>query len=217
MLKRNLFKGTISVSVLYATIALFLLFVIYFTESGKQMAEGSKFPFIISFTIGMLVIIAFLIYNVVTFKTVSVQRDAYDDTVCPDYWKLQKTPEISLSSFTTPEQKVGKDLQCYWDRSGSNIPTNLGELIINKQDTNLTTSNKILSEYAYSLYGSNSEVYESGVKNENKVKIVCSNIYPKTMSSLDISNYPEEQNVLRCAYATSCGLTWSAVCPSSST
>ena len=216
MLKRNLFKGTIAVSVLYATIALFLLFVIYFTESGKQMAGGSKFPFIISFTIGMLVIIAFLIYNIVTFKTISIQRDTYDDTLCPDYWKLEKTPEASLTSFKLPEDRVGKDLQCYWYNTGSNTTSNIGELIIDK--TTDDSNKKILYGYASALYGSNSEIRtNSGGINTSSVKISCSNIYPKTMSFLDRSNYPDDQNKIRCAYAASCGLTWSAVCPTNGT
>jgi len=213
MLKRNLFKGTIAVSVLYATIALLLLSVIYFTESGKQMAEGSKFPFIISFTIGMLVIIAFLIYNIVTFKTKTIERDTYDDTLCPDYWKLQKTPDTALNSFTSPEQKVGKDLQCV----SSGKSTNIGPKVLSKNTTN--ADEKLLVKNASVLYGTDSVVYTAGtnshVKDDTQVKIDCSKLYPKSMSSLDISEHPEEQNALRCAYTNQCQLTWSSICPAS--
>ncbi len=207
--KAALFKGTIIVSVVYAVISVVLLLGIRYTTIGEGFAGESNFPFAITFTLGMLVIIGILVFKILTFKEEKRSIKLYDEMMCPDFWKLQKTDAATLNGFV-PEQKTYMNYKCTKpaDKPGIVDP------VIDLSSDSTTDYDIQLADAARFMYGAAAtEVKDANnLVQPNKVKIKCDSIYPKYMSSQDISKNPDTQNSMRCAYANKCGLTWSSVC-----
>jgi hypothetical protein len=313
-----MFKGTISVGIAYGIVSLLLLGVIYYTERGQELVQESNFPFAISFAIGMLVVISFLTYKVFHFKQELAGRAQYDDTTCPEFWKLRKATDSDLTVMTakditdlaltnaqlasldflkianisdaksygnialtatqqtvfdeikengasytlnatdvqnmaltskqlsdlglsvaaiearvadkarplaltdpqkailrdvrsgmTAEQKKGKEYICYRP-TDSALP-----IIANKSiDTSSPTMNIKDKEVAAVQRGMYADRAETP-GDVSAVRVRCSELYPMYMSRYDVKNNPDSQNLMRCAYADKCGLSWSAVCQNS--
>lgn len=200
--KRNLFKGTISVCILYAVVALGLLLLIKYTERGKVFLEESNFPFAVSFAFGMLIVILILVIKIATFKVNTTKPNIYDDMMCPDFWKLKETSKEVLNKFS-PEERMGKEYMCVRD---ANAP-GLKKAVISTDSTD--KYERQLAEMARLMYGESSIVENQ----PNKASIQCESLYPQYMSKIDVQNNPDIQNAMRCAYAEKCSLPWSAVCP----
>jgi hypothetical protein len=314
-----MFKGTISVSIVYGVVSLLLLGVIYYSEMGQEFVQESNFPFAISFTIGMLVVIVFLVYKVLHFKQELAGRAQYDDTTCPEFWKLRKATERDLTvmaekditdlaltndqlaflefltigiisdalsygnmaalttaqqtvfdgikdkgasyvlnatevqnmaltakqlsdlglsvalidenvankvnplvltdpqkavladimSGMTAEQKKGKEYICYRP-TDSTLPLIANESI-NTASPDMNIHDKEVAEAQQLMYEDRAET----PGNVSTVRVRCSELYPVYMSRYDVKNNPDSQNLMRCAYANKCGLSWSAVCQNS--
>lgn len=201
--KQNLFKGTISVCVVYAVVALAVLIGIKYTERGKLFLEESNFPFAVTFAFGMLLIISILVYKIVTFKVDLVKRNIYDDMMCPDFWKLQETNLSDLNQFT-PESRINKNYKCVKE---SGAP---GSTEINLSKNSTDKYQRQLAALSPEMYGEANSV----VPNEpTKVKLNCSMLYPQFMALKDLQNNPDSKNAMRCAYAKTCSLPWSSICP----
>lgn len=203
--KIQLFKGTVTVCIVYALISIALLAAIYFTEKGQAFVEESKFPFAISFALGMLVIIGVLIYRVYTFKENILGVPTYDDTTCPDFWKLEKTPQTILNNMRV-EDRPGREYRCV--QSGNMLGKE--NQTIDKDASDIYI--RQLAEIAPTM---TEETMQQGV-NPNQVKVDCKKLYPTFMSLYDVKTNPDTQNALRCAYASTCSIPWSSVCPSTS-
>lgn len=198
-----LFKGTITVCIVYALVSLALLGAIYFTENGQAFMEESKFPFAISFAVGMLVIIGMLLYRVLTFKEMITSEPTYDDTTCPDFWRLEKTPKAILDGMRV-EDRPGKEYRCV---QGGRM-TGVENKVIDKNASDVYM--RQLAQIAPMMTG---EAMQVGM-NADQVKVDCKKMYPTYMSLYDVKQNPDNQNALRCAYATTCSIPWSSVCPS---
>lgn len=206
--KRNLFKGTIAVCVLYAVVALIILVLIKYTDRGKVFLEDSSFPFAVTFAFGMLVVITILVIKIATFKADAiVNRTKYDDMMCPDSWKLQETDKDELKDLTA-EQKIGREYTCVRD---ANSPGNTNALLdVNSTDQHV----RQLAGIAQAMYGNDSQFKNAaGTVDPTKVYVMCNSLYPQYMARMDVQNNPDSQNAMRCAYADKCALPWSAICP----
>jgi hypothetical protein len=197
--KITLFKGTVLVSFVYAIISVVLLVTIYFTKIGAEFTQETNFPFAITFTIGMLVIIGILIYKVSTFKEDEQNVvKLYDDMTCPEFWTLAKTDSATLDDFSN-ETKGYMRYKCVKPTdapANTNIKIDTAASGISDADKQLAAAERIMHN-------------ETG----NEVNVNCGELYPKYMSSVDVRENPGPQNSMRCAYVNRCGLTWSSVCP----
>jgi hypothetical protein len=85
--KMNLYKGTWTVCFVYGVSALILLITILFTESGRTYIYDKYLPAVITYVVGAIIIIIYLIYSIFNIKPRKlgkVERTIYS---CPDYWK----------------------------------------------------------------------------------------------------------------------------------
>jgi hypothetical protein len=85
--KMNLYKGTWTVCFVYGVSALILLITILFTESGRTYIYDKYLPAVITYVVGAIIIILYLIYSIFNIKPRKlgkVERVVYS---CPDYWK----------------------------------------------------------------------------------------------------------------------------------
>lgn len=144
-LKYNAFMGTIAICVLYAIIAFIMILYINLTEQGKALYSDLK-PFAMTFIFGTIIIIVAITIMVFNWQPEQAKKKKSDDFIltnkldCPDYFKLEKTPEADITtllnfSCNIKQNKIdsGDDnLKLFYDTSDDNY-INLYDYAINKE------------------------------------------------------------------------------------
>ncbi|MFY8162121.1 MAG: hypothetical protein ACOVNU_12380, partial [Candidatus Kapaibacteriota bacterium] len=87
--KLNMYKGTWMVCFVYGITAIILLSVIFFTEWGRTYIYDKFFPAVITYVLGAIVIIIYLIVSIFSIVPRKLRKSVETLPVCPDYWKLQ--------------------------------------------------------------------------------------------------------------------------------
>ena len=86
----NMFKGTITVCIIYAVFAFILIGLAYAFDNIREILFDKFLPFTLIYIIGTITIIMIFIYFIVTFKPRKIERKRVSENVsCPDYWKLE--------------------------------------------------------------------------------------------------------------------------------
>lgn len=206
--KNRLFKGTIAVSIIYASISFILLILIWLNERSRGFIGETNFPFALTFTAGMLIIIAILSYKVYNFKIETPTGSTYDNMTCPDFWTLEETKRSELSRWD-PETAALMKYRC---KSNAILSGNSNVILMTGSSN---VNDRKLADMAQVMYGSKSDIYMTGstILDTTQRKMDCRSIYPQYMSVMDVKENPDIQNALRCAYTQKCNLSWSAVCP----
>jgi hypothetical protein len=90
--KLDLYKGTFVVCIVYGLSAFLLLVIILFTEWGKEFIYDKFAPAVITYILGSLIIIIYLLNAIFSIRPRKIGTDMDSDTniTCPDYWKLVK-------------------------------------------------------------------------------------------------------------------------------
>ena len=99
--KMELYKGTFVVCIVYGLSALILLVVILFTEWGKEFIYDKFAPAVITYILGSLIIIIYLLNAIFSIKPRKVGTDFDSDSslMCPDFWKLEKVSETNKAAI----------------------------------------------------------------------------------------------------------------------
>jgi len=99
--KMELYKGTFVVCIVYGLSALILLVVILFTEWGKEFIYDKFAPAVITYILGSLIIIIYLLNAIFSIKPRKVGTDFDSDSslMCPDFWKLEKVSELNKAAI----------------------------------------------------------------------------------------------------------------------
>jgi len=91
--KLELYKGTFVVCITYGLSSLLLLVAILFTKWGKEYIYDKFAPAVITYILGSIIIIIYLLSSIYTIKPRRVGEDIDNNISCPEYWKLEKVPE----------------------------------------------------------------------------------------------------------------------------
>jgi hypothetical protein len=93
--KMELYKGTFVVCIVYGLSAFLLLIIILFTEWGREYIYNKFAPAVITYILGSLIIVIYLLNAIFTLQPRKVGRvmDGDNNILCPDYWKLEEVPE----------------------------------------------------------------------------------------------------------------------------
>lgn len=93
--KMELYKGTFVVCLVYGLSAFILLIVILFTEWGREYIYDKFAPAVITYILGSLIIIIYLLNEIFSIRPrkVGTEMDSDHNIICPDYWKLEKVSE----------------------------------------------------------------------------------------------------------------------------
>jgi|UniRef100_A0A6C0CEW0 hypothetical protein len=142
--KMDLYKGTFVVCLVYGLSAFLLLVVILFTEWGKEYIYDKFAPAVITYILGSLIIIIYLLNAIFTIRPRRIGTDMDSDAniICPDYWKLEKVPDaikteimdnnINNSSSKKIIPQIGRETnanlqyRCVYD---NNVYGNTGDLL----------------------------------------------------------------------------------------
>lgn len=234
--KKKLFKGTIAVCVVYGVFAVMLLLIALLNTRGREILAGDLMPFVVTFVASMVLIIIFIVVLVLSFKPKKMQSDLYDPDSCPDYWKMEETPETEIPNDVSDEEKFLMkyrcvpdtniyDMQAKWNgtelipnSTGSSTPfTNVYNQNVIKQGekhyaykpisgtNNVSTALKNASQTMYKSFGDNNLPSLSNLR--------CDIVYPAYLAAEDVKTFENRPNTLRCAYANTCGIPWTTVCP----
>lgn len=92
--KMDLYKGTFVVCIVYGLSAFILLVIILFTDWGKIYIYDMFAPAVITYILGALIIIIYLLNEIFSLKPRKIGADIDSDNniLCPDFWKLEKVP-----------------------------------------------------------------------------------------------------------------------------
>lgn len=93
--KMDLYKGTFVVCIVYGLSAVILLVLILFTDGGKEFIYDKFAPAVITYILGSLIIILYLLNSIYTIRPRRIGNDMDSDNsiMCPDFWKLEKVDE----------------------------------------------------------------------------------------------------------------------------
>jgi hypothetical protein len=84
--KRTMYKGTFMICLVYGISALLLLTLIFFTEWGKTYVYDRFLPAIITYVVGAIFIIIYLLFAIFALKPRKITREFDELPICPDYW-----------------------------------------------------------------------------------------------------------------------------------
>ena len=155
--KLDLYKGTFVVCIVYGLAAFILLAVILLTQWGKEYIYDKFAPAVITYILGSLVIILYLLNTIYTLRPRRVGKDAENDEniICPDYWKLEVVPMADQKKIVTNnlnntdgsakkalipeiarEENVALRYRCVYDNKVYGEPGELRDMknIIHKKD-----------------------------------------------------------------------------------
>lgn len=107
--KLEMYQGTLAVCFVYGTIAIILIILVLFTEVGREYLYHKMLPATMTFIIGALIIIFYLVFTIYELKPRQrrVNIDVDDDIICPDYWKLKRTDESVKKELVDNNRKAG--------------------------------------------------------------------------------------------------------------
>jgi hypothetical protein len=99
--KMDMYKGTFFVCLVYGLSAFGLLIAIFFTDLGREYIYKRMMPAAITFIVGALFIIFYLIINIYDLKPRKISNKMEKDNaiICPDYWKLKLTNQEEKSNL----------------------------------------------------------------------------------------------------------------------
>jgi len=192
------FKGTIAVCVIYGTLALIMFILSLSSERGRELLATDLLPFTVTFIGGMIFVIVVLTIQVLKFKPPVYDTSDPNAMLCPDYWTLKKTPAHILENAAA-EDRYKLQYMCVNERGNLLNQNSLSKAII-ADFTDKPVSVKLRDDVAKKSYGATGNIN-------------CNQLYPELMSVADRAAYPEAPNRLRCQYARSCGIAWTATCP----
>jgi hypothetical protein len=100
--KMNLYKGTWTVCFVYGISAFILLVIVLFTDMGRNYIYNKYFPAVMTYVIGAIIIIIYLIYSIFNIKPRKLGKAENKLNNCPDYWSYvredrQKTEDLVLN------------------------------------------------------------------------------------------------------------------------
>ena len=146
--KLNMYKGTWMVCFVYGITAIILLSVIFFTEWGRTYIYDKFFPAVITYVLGAIVIIIYLIVSIFSIVPRKLRKSVETLPVCPDYWKLQKTEsgmKTNMKENITNYHRT-KQIKDGADTEGKYIKGKNDQYILDKpgEDINISSNDHVL-------------------------------------------------------------------------
>lgn len=198
--RARMFKGTITVCVIYGVFTLGILALVMLTETGRNLFAGVMLPFTVTFIGSMSMVLILLIIQVTTFKPVHIKNVDLSAMECPDYWKMAPVDWSTLSNLVDPSKEMWLKYKCVPD---TNVFQSFGSSNIIDTASQSLGLQQSLSNYHVSVAGAaaNPGVFQCGEL-----------IYPSLLANMDERAFPDMPNQMRCAIAEKCGFSWSSVC-----
>ena len=107
--KMDLYKGTFVVCIVYGLSAVLLLVLILFTDGGKEFIYDKFAPAVVTYILGSLIIILYLLNSIYTItpRRIGNDMDSDNSIMCPDFWKLEKVDDPTKKVLIDNNNKTG--------------------------------------------------------------------------------------------------------------
>jgi hypothetical protein len=190
----NMFKGTITICIVYAILGFILLLMSYLSESVRDLLFNKFLPFTIVYIIGSILIIIIMLYYIFSFKPAKIFKDNnIDEISCPDYWEVKIIDEKYIGDSFDPNYADDFKYKCVMNKNIFNKKTlfeKTPNLRMTNTMSNLLTTQDHVNKYNsissntfnnnYKKYGNSYNLYtdvntNSGTYNETK-KYITSNL-----------------------------------------
>lgn len=138
--KTDLYKGTWMVCFIYGLSAIILLSIIFLTEWGRNYIYDKFLPAVITYVIGAIFIIIYLVTSIFSLKPRKIGKGVEAIPICPDYWQLKETTKEERENMKDNIQGCKKsDGDCTTaSKGGVNnqyILSNESDPVINSEDS----------------------------------------------------------------------------------
>ena len=229
--KLNMYKGTWMVCFVYGITAIILLSVIFFTEWGRTYIYDKFFPAVITYVLGAIVIIIYLIVSIFSIVPRKLRKSVETLPVCPDYWKLQRTEDgmkaeikNNITNYNKnqptknggedPVYKKGKNDQYILDKPGEDINISSNDHVLDYKCVpdrnvfgdinNLKSQLELINENNNRYHkGTTFEDYKANEEQPKYIYVDSGNIYsPELASSLSLQNYAQITGVYKNSWTT---------------
>lgn len=213
--RRDFFKGTIAIIVIYGVFILGISLIGMFSEGGRELLFVNGFPFTVTFISGTILIIILLLIQIFTYdNTPPPAKLAGEQLSCPDYWVLKETPKDQLNKIVDPQVK---QLSKYYCENPANTATLKSDIslasVVVGEETRLTKLRDISQKYNYTTPDAN--------KLSQQYHMQCNRLYPDYMTYMDKTNFKDDPTTIRCEYLKQCKsdsnsnnvISWTSVCP----
>ena len=110
--KSNMYKGTWMICLVYGISAIALLAVVFLTDWGKEYIYDKFLPAVLTYVIGAIIIIIYLVLSIFSLQPRKVGRGFDVMPVCPDYWKLEKVSNERQDAMIGNNVKYDGDGGC---------------------------------------------------------------------------------------------------------
>tara|TARA_B100000795_G_scaffold269298_1_gene258262 strand:+ start:11818 stop:12948 length:1131 start_codon:yes stop_codon:yes gene_type:complete len=113
--KRTMYKGTFMICLFYGISAILLLTIIFFTEWGKTFVYDKFLPAVVTYIIGAIFIILYLLFSVFALKPRKIEKEFNVLPICPDYWNMTTVGEKRRESIVNNNKSKsgdGGDTEC---------------------------------------------------------------------------------------------------------
>ena len=152
--KLNMYKGTWMVCFVYGISAIILLSVIFFTDWGRTYIYDKFFPAVITYVLGAIIIIIYLIVSIFSIKPRKLKKSVETLPVCPDYWKLEKVVDTSnINDIINNVKKYSRNderIPAYDSNIENNTNYSIGkndQYILNNDNDIILSNNKNILKY----------------------------------------------------------------------
>ena len=152
--KLNMYKGTWMVCFVYGISAIILLSVIFFTDWGRTYIYDKFFPAVITYVLGAIIIIIYLIVSIFSIKPRKLKKSVETLPVCPDYWKLEKVVDMSnINDIVDNVKKYSRNderIPAYDSNIENNTNYTIGkneQYILNHDNDIILSNNKNILKY----------------------------------------------------------------------
>jgi hypothetical protein len=180
--KMELYKGTFVVCIVYGLSAFILLVVILFTEWGKEFIYDKFAPAVITYILGSLIIVIYLLNAIFSIKPRKVGTDFDSDSslMCPDFWKLEKVQSTNQTAMVKNNAPaIGS--------TGTFIPSIVKDKNANIQyrcvhDPNVYGNTKDLLKMKNALDQSSTPLYMAGFKTKANANTHTANAAKSTLT-----------------------------------
>lgn len=221
MARLDFFKGTIAITVIYATVIIIIAFVGIFSEDGYKLLFEDGYTFMVTLIVGVILVVGLLLWQIYTYKQKKKTVVSGDTYVCPDYWELKRTPEGVLQALENSTVGIGttagnvKGMSRFYCKD-TRRPSGSGSMLVTAANPK-TTENTNLSFMVNDIYGKQDK---DGLLNNYRMN--CGLIYPEYMEYHDTVGTGDKKkfdNKLRCEYLKQCAtnnekkIVWSGICP----
>jgi hypothetical protein len=164
--KMDMYKGTFFVCLVYGLSAFGLLIVIFFTDFGREYVYNRMMPAAITFIVGALFIIFYLIIIIYDLKPRKISNKMEKDNaiICPDYWKLKLTDADEKSNLVSNNTKQS------YDKIYGDIRNDKNEHLKYKcvMDETVFSDLKSVSEQKNNIYQGKTSYYQKAITFQNR-------------------------------------------------